>query len=155
MRCSNLRDLWLPGLLVLLCGCGVNTPDLVEVEGVLMLNGQPLPEFKVMFHPDPEELNFGLSSSGETDQNGKFTLLYQSTPPKSGAAVGWHKVTLEDLVPAKLRDDGGEPIPRRVDRKFLSTTSTPIKIELSDDAQQQVTIEATEFEKRDSSGRDG
>lgn len=73
-------------LLMVAAGCGGGLP-LAPVEGIVLLDGQPLPNATVRFIPQSKE---GSSSIAETDADGKFQLTY--TRDKSGAWIGKHKV---------------------------------------------------------------
>ncbi len=82
-------------LCALIAGCSSNEPTLAEVKGKLVMNGKPLGNVKVSFHPDPDRGTKGNGSSGVTDAEGNFALQYAVGKP--GAIVGSHRVVLEDL----------------------------------------------------------
>ncbi len=89
----------LPAFAVLLgallaTGCS-GRPPLAEVSGKVLLNGQPIKNVQVNFHPDPDKGTRGKGSTGTTDENGNFTLTYEDGVP--GAIVGHHRVILTDL----------------------------------------------------------
>lgn len=65
-------------------------PDLVEVEGVVMLDGQPLEGATVTFRPIE-----GRPSFGTTDAEGHYSLAY--TLEKPGALAGGHSVSITTL----------------------------------------------------------
>lgn len=77
------------GVLSLLgCGGGADgTPELGEVTGVVTLDGRPLPKAQVEFAPAS-----GRPSSGETAEDGRYTLQY--TADHAGAVVGAHSVKI-------------------------------------------------------------
>ena len=85
-------------LVLLASGCG---GKLVKVEGVVLLDGKPLPRAGVLFiHEGPE----GRDANGFTDDNGVFRLsTYRSG---DGALPGTYKVVIqyseETAVPAQL-----------------------------------------------------
>lgn len=86
--------------LVLLLGCALlagcaNKPTLAEVKGRVTLNGKPLGNVRVDFHPDPDMGTSGGGSTGNTDGEGNFTLKFGDG--RSGAIVGHHRVILSDL----------------------------------------------------------
>lgn len=96
-----------PGCLLLLTivaitGCGTSTPGLSKVTGTVTLDGQPLADASVAFNPHIS----GMSSSGRTDTNGRFTLQFSSK--HNGAMVGSYKVMImKERQPAdneKIRD---------------------------------------------------
>lgn len=78
----------------LLAGCSQG-PELAEVKGKVTMNGKPLGNVQVAFHPDPDKGTPGQGSTGATDAEGNFTLKYADGRP--GAVVGPHRVVLEDL----------------------------------------------------------
>ena len=59
------------------------------------MNGQPIKNVRVDFHPDPDKGTRGKGSSGTTDASGNFTLTYAEGRP--GAIVGHHRVIVTDL----------------------------------------------------------
>ena len=94
-------------------GCGrSDLPELGEVHGTVTLDGAPLPNAIVNFTPKEA----GRPSSGETDENGNYTLLYLVDVP--GALVGEHTVLIEPVITADMDDydpddpeSGGAPPP--------------------------------------------
>lgn len=81
-------------LSALLTGCS-DAPQLAEISGRVTMNGQPLKNVRVDFHPNPDKGTTGKGSTGTTDANGNFTLTYDGAKP--GAIVGHHRVILTDL----------------------------------------------------------
>src|SRR5262245_35167731 len=75
-------------------GCS-NQPTLVPVTGTVTMNGKPLANVRIDFHPDPDKGTKGMGSTGTTDAEGKFTLTYQEKSP--GAIVGHHRAIVTDL----------------------------------------------------------
>jgi hypothetical protein len=69
-------------------GCG-NSEKIVPVQGTVMHKGQPVPGLVVSFVPE-KATETGVST-GETDENGKYSLKVVKSG-KSGAVVGTHKV---------------------------------------------------------------
>jgi hypothetical protein len=74
----------LPAVLLCFTGCG----GLVAVQGEVTLDGQPLPNAKVMFMPAAG----GRPAEGTTDAAGKFRLTTNS--PHDGAAAGEYVVSV-------------------------------------------------------------
>ncbi len=70
---GNTRLRLLPCLLIAAClaGCGGDGLQLVQVNGTVTLDGQPLVGAAVIFHPDG-----GRPSVGETDSEGRYSLKY-------------------------------------------------------------------------------
>ena len=76
--------------LPIVAGCEAEGPELADVEGVVTLDGEPVPNATVTFisrRPD------GSTSSGQTDAEGHYTLMY--TFKKEGAMLGEHDVRVE------------------------------------------------------------
>jgi len=78
----------------LLTGCS-NAPTLAEVKGKVTMNGKPLGNVRVDFHPDPDKGTSGAGSTATTDADGNFALKFGDGRP--GAIVGHHRVILTDL----------------------------------------------------------
>jgi len=89
-----------------LFSASVDRPELVEVSGIVTLDGQPLASARVEFRPVPEPGNIGTdnlgSSYGRTNADGKFTLFYVKDVP--GAVLGLHRIEIR----ARGRD--GRPL---------------------------------------------
>jgi hypothetical protein len=81
---------------VFLAGCGGS--DVVSVSGTLTYKGQPVTNAYIHFVPEK-----GRPSMGETDQNGRFTLVYD--PQTKGAQLGKHRVWVQYNTVA----DAGRP----------------------------------------------
>lgn len=82
------------GLLMTGCYSSVgDRPELGEVTGVVTLDGRPLPNANVMFHPNSEE--GGRRSIGVTDESGRYELMYmQGADTVYGAKLGDHIVAI-------------------------------------------------------------
>lgn len=88
---------------VLAAGCSPTPPPVTPAEGVVLLNGAPLPNAQVTFMPQLDHFGAEMNSTGMTDEKGHFTLTcaFKGEP---GAAVGKHKVLVTDApVPADAR----------------------------------------------------
>lgn len=84
-------------LTALLIGCGVSEIPLSHVEGVVLLDGQPLPNAIVEFQPDDRSGKL-RPSIGETGPDGKYKLRH--TKHKQGAVRGRHKVMITTFSPS-------------------------------------------------------
>src|SRR5262245_12374499 len=82
-------------------GCGQGKT--VKVEGVVTLDGKPLPAATVTFVPDGN----GRAASGRTDQDGIFRLTTFRTD--DGAVPGEYKVTVVVDKPTEERFVGRNP----------------------------------------------
>jgi hypothetical protein len=80
------RALWIFAV-VLMNGCD-SGPQLGAVTGTVTLDDKPLPGARVFFEP----IGGGPSSHAETDENGRYELLFAKDEP--GATVGRHTVTV-------------------------------------------------------------
>jgi hypothetical protein len=78
---------------LVLPGCG-STKKPVEVEGVVLLDNEPVAEATVLFIPDGGS---GQPAHGLTDENGKFQLT--TFKDNDGAFPGNYKVTVTKSVP--------------------------------------------------------
>lgn len=77
-------------------GCVASPPPIVPVEGVVMLNNQPLPRAQVQFIPMARGLNAEYIASGTTDDNGRFTLKCKG---QSGACACENRVVVIEASP--------------------------------------------------------
>jgi hypothetical protein len=98
------RLLFLLPLVLVAAGCGSgesSLPALTDVEGVVLLGGQPLPFAKVQFNPTKPGLPANSVGIAVTDEAGRFKLM---TAGKPGAIPGEHVVTVvEGPPPADAR----------------------------------------------------
>jgi hypothetical protein len=81
---------------LLLTGCS-KVPPMGTVSGVVMLDGQPLPDVEVQFLPDPEQGTRGATACCYTDEQGRFTLRTERHHT-DGALVGTHRVVFVDIA---------------------------------------------------------
>lgn len=81
-------------------GCGSGEFDLAPVSGVVTLDGQPVPNARVIFSPQrtgQDALAAGPASDGATDETGRYTLS-SSVDGTRGAVVGAHTVTISTYL---------------------------------------------------------
>ena len=80
--------------LTMVLGC-TNNSSTVPVSGVVTIDGEPVSGLRVTFWPEPTSDNAapGPYSTGITDENGKYSLVYRYENP--GAMVWKHRVTFE------------------------------------------------------------
>jgi hypothetical protein len=119
------------GVVPLMVGCS-DPQAVVEVTGVVTLNGKPLELVAVEFWPDN-----GPRSFGKTDTEGKFTLQLDDRS-KSGAVPGTHKVSLKDTL--HLQDnyigEGGDWVDMtkgrksRIDSKYFDAPRSPVSVQV-------------------------
>ena len=142
-------------LAVLACafaGCGSSEPklpDLTEVEGVVLLGGEPLPNATVTFNPTAAGLPANAAASGVTGPDGRFKLAVGAKP---GAVPGENIVTvIEGPVPEDARDQEGQAklaefqakLPNRpIPGKYRNTNSSNVRITVTK-GQKEYKIELT------------
>jgi hypothetical protein len=87
-----------------LSGCAKGPPPMTEVSGVVLLDGQPLPQANVEFCPVLKGFGAEMNSSAVTDDQGRFTLS-KSLSREPGAVVGQHRVLItERPTPGEFRN---------------------------------------------------
>jgi len=120
-------------LIVLVAGCG--SPPRATVEGVVTLDGKPLPDVEVQFIPEPEQGPGGVPASGYTDESGRYRIEASGS---GGVSVGPNRICIND---ARLMMPGGggadpndgtpgaerkaEPRRSRVPEVYSDATRTP------------------------------
>jgi hypothetical protein len=68
-------------------GCGPGGPDIASVEGVVTLDGKPLPEASVLFINQE-----GRPAGAWTDKDGKYKLMFDES--RSGAIPGQSQIKI-------------------------------------------------------------
>ncbi|MBX3436502.1 MAG: hypothetical protein KF861_03355 [Planctomycetaceae bacterium] len=138
-------------LLQLICGCGgPKGPKVVEIEGVVTIDGTPAPKMSVEFWPMGQ---VGTKSRGITDDQGRFVMSTWDGEQK-GAVVGRHKVVVRDndlmKVPFAGRENenvdttqGAKP---RMADKYTNFNATPLEIEVTGD-KRDLTIDVEPYER--------
>ena len=123
-----------------LVGCSGSQFEFAEVEGVVTQDGQPLPEVKITFSPDPERVTTpARASHAVTDENGRFRLKYSGPETEFGAQVGWHFVTALDFKAENSRDN---PIPVRIAAKYSQAAKSDLEFEVkASEAPQEINFE--------------
>lgn len=153
---------------VSLAGCGAKFP-LVPVSGTVRMDGEPLAGAFVVFSPVEPAAGSPRIATGMTDARGRFSLRtnYEPRWTGNGAVPGTHRVTLAktvsaaDLPPAvyakrlaehrkHMRSMGIRPSPddnvdqfgvELVPTKYLSTTTTPLAVEIKANGTNEFTFE--------------
>ena len=96
-------------VLALAGGCGGDGRKIVPVSGVVRVNGEPAKNVVVSFQPLEEKAgdNPGRGSSAYTDENGRYTLIYDGEKP--GALTGKHRVRISpQWISRNAGDERGE-----------------------------------------------
>ncbi len=76
------------------CGRKSNMPPLMPVEGLVTLDGKPLAEASVHFHPVGDTR--GRGAAANTDAEGRYSLI--APDGSKGAPMGEYKVVIGKLV---------------------------------------------------------
>ena len=113
MKLSGLV-LLVAAVLVVPLGCDGDgdTPSLGQVTGTVTMDGSPLKGARVIFTPEVE----GTVSSGGTDANGRYELLYGPRGESKGAVVGRHTVRIE-TVPSPGQEESFVRVPAKYNEK--------------------------------------
>ncbi len=125
-----------------LCGCSRRVP-LGQVDGVVRLDGAPMPDAMVTFIPEDRKLP---QSTGLTDSEGHFHL--RCSNGSMGAAIGDHRVIVIDAAMApsgKGKDDddlpeGKDAPASRVPPRYGRADKTPLR-QAVEKGSQEVAIE--------------
>jgi hypothetical protein len=110
-------------LAILYPGCGKTPPPILEVEGVVLLDGKPLNNVEVRFLPMIDQ-GSQYMARGITDKDGRFKLTCKG---QAGACAGENRVVISEAeIPAHLKGEkaqfelitylqslGGRPLPEK------------------------------------------
>lgn len=128
--------------LLTLAGCS-GGPEMVEVEGTVKKDGQPLDKIQVEFWPEGD----GPRSIAVTDAAGKF-VLKSDDGRRDGAVVGSHRVVLRDvgIWGGKVgRETEGVDLSKgkkpRVGPQYGDAAKTPVKKTVSSGEKNVIDIE--------------
>lgn len=131
----------------LAAGCAKSPPPVTEVEGIVLLDGMPLPHARVEFVPDLAHFGATLNSTAETDEAGKFRLAC-TQKSRPGAVVARHWVIVAEIaLPLDSRDrDNADPERQRkreeweakltnrpIPTQYANVGTTPLKIDVTKD----------------------
>ena len=122
-------------------GCGKpKPPPLAAVEGLVTIDGKPVPMALVTFVPLFEGFGGEVIAEGISDDEGRYRL---SSPLGPGACVGRHKVTVTDAPsPDDTRDQSvasqrayeafrKKLTNRPIGAAFGSVVDTPLEVEVT------------------------
>ena len=141
------------GATLLLFGCSQNEhPELRQVKGTILYNGDPVGEAAVAFYND-KSLRL---AAGRTDADGKFYLT--SFNNNDGALPGEHVVVVSktessaaEEAPKLSMDEAAnvrQPKPRIVRKllpaKYASVDTSPLKVTVEADQPNDVTLVLTD-----------
>ncbi|QDT69278.1 hypothetical protein MalM25_22140 [Planctomycetes bacterium MalM25] len=122
-------------LLLAAIGCNNSKFEFAEVQGSVTLDGQPVPEAKVVYMPvaSNDDGEAGPYSQGVTDAEGRYTLKSVEPSPHKGAVVGQHKIVVSTkrahLDPDKL-DVEIIDSPETIPRQYTYYKRTPLTFEV-------------------------
>jgi hypothetical protein len=124
-------------------------PPFAEVSGVVLLDGKPMPDAIVQFIPELDKNTNGPTSSGNTDEEGRFRLKSDDKYGKDGAVVGFHRVVVQDtrsIAPPRhlWADRMKRPAtpPSRISNRYGEALKTPLRQEVKA-GPQTITLELT------------
>ena len=126
------------------CGEGKKIPALAEISGTVVADGKPLKQVQVVFMPEPKEgeiLDAPQPSRAVTDENGKFVLKYGGDTQLLGAAIGPHRITMDDTLHHESREN---PVDFRFSQRLVGATTTPLRFEVKEGGDNSVTLDITE-----------
>jgi hypothetical protein len=103
------------GLAIVLLGCGRPAAPLAPVNGRVIYQGRGVSRATVQLLPDAAKGTHAPSATGDTGEDGSFTL--QSPPYGTGAKPGHYKVTVQHY-------HSGIP------SKYANPTRTPLHVEV-------------------------
>jgi len=123
------------GILIAAGGCGQSVPFNKRVEGVVTLDGKPVPNAHVRFIPVTEEKTPLPTSYGVTDDSGNFKMAADKKP---GAAIAKHKVVfMQGRMTTRGSERAGEApnvVPDVIlPGQYTSASGTPLEVEVTAD----------------------
>lgn len=101
-------------------GCGDGRPKRVPVSGVVLLDGEPLPNCHLQFVPTE-----GRASRGHTDEQGRFSLTCYD--PDDGVLTGTQRVAV-----SAFREINGETIQWNVPKKYMNHKTSGLQYEITE-----------------------
>jgi hypothetical protein len=120
--------IWLIVVAATAVGCG-GSEGLVEVTGIVRLDGKPLPGAQLTFVPTAEK---GSSAYGQTDEDGHYRLrfsrdTYGAQPGKSNVRIAFpSKSEIADLKAAGIAvPPDGVKLPKKYDKAGELTADIP------------------------------
>lgn len=99
--------------LILCAGCADPGPPLGTVTGTITLEGEPVKDADVEFHP---LFNGGKIALSRTDENGDFEMQYSLE--RKGVLVGNHQVQITTRRSDKRADGSNVEIPERIPKWY-------------------------------------
>lgn len=119
----------LAALVQLGCGGVSDMPEVGTVSGKLTLDGKPVENATIMFHP----IEDGRSSTATSDADGNYELEYMPGTP--GAKIGQHEVVVTTFVEESGTDEGDEKVPGReeiIPEKYQPQSELKVEVKAGD-----------------------
>jgi hypothetical protein len=134
-------------LTALLTGCVSSRPAIVPVEGVLLMNDQPVPNAEVQFVPMERGLGPEYIATGTTDEQGRFTLTCRG---QTGACACENRVTVVDAAPPERARGPSAIAQSEMARHYRERKNRPIPVDYANVARTplSVTVSADQGEYR-------
>lgn len=107
-------------------GCGPKGPQLVKVEGTVLIGAKPLHTGYVIFHPDLSKGNKSQEQPrGVISSDGRYKLI---TYAKEGAPPGWYRVA----VTAAHENDPKDPYFTKwlIPERYIDYKSSKLALEV-------------------------
>lgn len=104
-------------LLAVGCGGGAGGPDLAFVTGVVLLDGQPLPDAIVVFQPTGPQ---GSPSNAVTTADGRFELSFNRN--RKGAIPGDHRVKISTARLISNENGDETEVPEKLPPRYHEKT---------------------------------
>ena len=123
-------------MILAVAGCSERDYDVAEVDGVVLIRGQPGHKVYIQFIPEVTGETSPPISTAETDASGRFTLQLMEAKDgatRPGAVVGLHRVVLRDLQRAASATGRGVPV--RFSQQYTLAGTTPLRQEVKEGQQ--------------------
>lgn len=121
----RLRNIFVfTALLFALHGCSSGGPEIARVEGLITMDGKPLPKASVVFVPQG-----GRPSVGETNEEGRYSLEFSGG--RKGAIPGPNRVEITTFQELGYETDGTviPGVPELVPAKYNRNTTLSFNVE--------------------------
>ena len=121
-------------------GCSKSPPPIVAAGGVVLLNGQPLPNAQVQFIPMIQGFGAEYIAVGVTDEKGRFTLTCNGQP---GACACENRVTVTDAPPPEKTRGLSDSAQTEMTRYYAGLKNRPIPPDYGSVAKTSIVIKVT------------
>jgi hypothetical protein len=118
-------------------GCAQSRPAIVPVEGVLLLDGQPVPHAEIQFVPMERGLGAEYIAAGTTDAEGRFTLLCNG---QAGACACENRVVVADASPPESARGQSSASQVEMTRFYAGLKNRPIPVAYTSAGRTPVTV---------------